>query len=278
MDRTELSRPVRVTGPSFLGRETSCTLEPADGPGIFVTLPTGESVALSDMTLGVNRALRFLTLRRGKSVLRIPEHLLGLLFSLGLDGIRIVPQAFRLPYDGRAAMFWAAIRPALRRAGKLDWLTVPAPLTVAAAPGRSIAILPAAPGCRRFAFDINVGYPDLGEATLSGIAGADGQSGRLATARPYLRNRGIRACAALAGLCGWPHGAFAVALASDGDAAKKALLDELCWHRLLDMLGSFMAVCPPGGRIAGSIVTRRVGHATDIALMQQIRAAGLVRV
>jgi UDP-3-O-acyl-N-acetylglucosamine deacetylase len=278
MNRTELSRPVRVTGPSFLGRETSCILEPVGGPGIYVKLPTGDAVPLSDMTLGVNRLLRFLTLRWGKFVLRIPEHLLGLMFSLGLDGVLIIPQAFRLPYDGRARIFWEAIRPALRRSGTLDWVSVPKPLAVAAAPDRTIEIVPAEPGCRSFAFDINVGYPELGEATLRGIAGEDGHSERLSSARPYLRNRRIRACAALAGICGWPHGAFAISLSSDTDAAKTALLEELCWHRLLDMLGSFMAMCPPGGRIAGSIVTRRVGHAADIELMRQIKRTGWVKV
>src|SRR4051794_21014904 len=87
MNRTELSRPVRVTGPSFLGWETRCILEPVSDPGIYVKLPTGTVVPLSDMTLGVNRLLRFLTPRWGKSVLRISEHLLGLIFALGLDGV-----------------------------------------------------------------------------------------------------------------------------------------------------------------------------------------------
>ena len=63
MDRTELSRPVLVTGPSFFGWDTSCILEPVRDRGIYVRLPTGDAVPLSDMTLGVNRLLRFLTLR-----------------------------------------------------------------------------------------------------------------------------------------------------------------------------------------------------------------------
>jgi UDP-3-O-acyl-N-acetylglucosamine deacetylase len=278
MDRTELSRPVRVTGPSFLGRETTCILEPVRDPGIYVRLPTGDDVPLSDMTLGVNRFLRFLTLRWKKSVLRIPEHLLGLMFNLGLDGVRIVPQKLRLPYDGRAKIFWEAIRPALRPSGTLDWLTVPAPLAVAASPDRYIKIFPAAPGCRSFAFDINVGYPELGELTLRGRAGEDGQGERLSSARPYFRNRRLRAFAAVARFLGWPHGEITVSLTSDADAAKMALLEELCWHRLLDMLGSFMAACPQGARIAGSIVTRRVGHAVDVELMRQIKKTAWVEV
>jgi UDP-3-O-acyl-N-acetylglucosamine deacetylase len=278
MNRTELMRPVRVTGPSFFGWETSCALEPVRGRGIYVALPTGDDVPLSDMTLGVNRVLRFLTLRWKTSILRIPEHLLGLMFSLGLDGVRIVPQSFRLPYDGRAKAFWEAIRPALRPAGTLDWLTVPAPVSVSASPDRYIKILPAETGSQSFGFDINVGYPELGEVTLRGIAGEPGQSETMSSARPYLRNRGIRACAALARFLGWPHGEFTVSLSSDTDAAKTALLEELCWHRLLDMLGSFMAACPQGARIAGSIVTRRVGHAVDTELMRQLKETAWVKV
>ena len=278
MNRTELSRPVVVSGPSAFGWETTCVLEPVRDPGIHVKLPTGEAVPLSDMTLGVNRLLHFLTLRWKKFVLRIPEHLLGLIFNLGLDGVLITPRTFRLPYDGRAKIFWDAIRPALRPSGTLEWLTVPAPLAVTASPDCYIKIVPAAPGCRSFAFDINVGYPELGEATLRGVAGEAGQSERLSSARPYLRNRGIEACAALARMLGWPHGEITVSLTADTDEAKTALLEELCWHRLLDMLGSFMAVSPQGGRIAGAIMTRRVGHAADIELMRQIRKTAWVKV
>ena len=278
MNRTELSRPVLVSGPSAFGWETTCILEPVRDPGIHVKLPTGEAVPLSDMTLGVNRLLHFLTLRWKKFILRIPEHLLGLIFNLGLDGVLITPSTFRLPYDGRAKIFWDAIRPALRPSGTLEWLTVRAPLAVTASPDCYIKIVPAAPGCRSFAFDINVGYPELGEATLRGVAGEAGQNERLASARPYLRNRGIEACAALARILGWPHGEIMVSLTSNNDEAKTALLEELCWHRLLDMLGSFMAVSPQGGRIAGAIVTRRVGHAADIELMRLIRKTGWVKV
>lgn len=278
MNRTELSRPVLVTGPSFLGLGTTCRLEPVRHPGIYVKLPTGDAVPLSEMTLGVNRLFRFLTLRWKKSVLRIPEHLLGLIFNLGLDGVLIIPQAFRLPYDGRAKLFWDAISPALRRSGNLDWLTVSAPLAVTASPDRYIRIFPAEHGCQSFKFDINVSYPELGEVTLRGIAGEKGQRELLSSARPYLRNRRLQAFALLARRLGWPQGEIAVWLTSNTGKAKTALLEELCWHRLLDMLGSFMAVCPQGARIAGSIVTRRVGHAVDIELMRQIRKTSWVRV
>jgi UDP-3-O-acyl-N-acetylglucosamine deacetylase len=267
-----------VTGPSFLGLETTCTLEPVGHPGIYVKPPTGDAVPLSGMTLGVNRLFRFLTLRWKKSILRIPEHLLGLIFNLGLDGVLITPREFRLPYDGRAKIFWDAIRPALRQSGNLDWLTVPTPLAVTASPDRYIKIFPAEPGCQNFKFDINVSYPELGEVTLRGIAGEKGQSEQLASARPYLRNQRLQAFASLARSWGWPHGEAAVLLTSDTDEAKTALLEELCWHRLLDMLASFMAVCPPGARIAGLIVTRRVGHAVDIELMRQIKRASWVKV
>ena len=137
---------------------------------------------------------------------------------------------------------------------------------------------PPSPACRSFAFDINVGYPELGEVTLRGVAGEAGQSERLSSARPYSRNRGIEAFAALARMWGWPHGVITVSLTADTDEAKTALLEELCWHRLLDMLGAFMAVSPQGGRIAGSIVTRRVGHAADVELMRLIRKTSWVKV
>ncbi len=45
MNRTELSRPVLVTGSSFLGFETTCILEPVRHPGIHVKLPPGNGMA-----------------------------------------------------------------------------------------------------------------------------------------------------------------------------------------------------------------------------------------
>jgi hypothetical protein len=153
MNRTELSRPVLVSGPSASGWKTTCVLEPVQESGIHVKLPTGDAVPLSDMTLGVNRLLHFLTLRWKRFILRIPEHLLGLIFNLGLDGVLITPRTFRIHYDGRAKIFWDAIRPVLRPSGTLEWLTVPAPLAVATSPDRYIEIVPAKPGCRSFAFD-----------------------------------------------------------------------------------------------------------------------------
>jgi hypothetical protein len=44
------------------------------------------------------------------------------------------------------------------------------------------------------------------------------------------------------------------------------------------MLGMFAAVMPPGARIAGAVVTRRVGHAADVALMHAMKRTALVRV
>ena len=77
---------------------------------------------------------------------------------------------------------------------------------------------------------------------------------------------------------GWPQGDIGVWPVSAAPAEKARVLDELCWHRLLDMLGMFAAVMPPGGRIAGAVVTRRVGHAADVALLHAMKRAPLVPV
>jgi UDP-3-O-acyl-N-acetylglucosamine deacetylase len=284
MDRTELNHPVVVEGPSFLGFPARCVLAPSEQRGIHLRLPDGAVVPLGAMTLSVNRLFRFLTLRHGRHVLRIPEHLLGLLFALGLDSVTIAPGEFRLPYDGRAKLYWDAIKAARRHAGPLDWFTPAAPLKIAAGDdGRAIELIPAAPGERRFAFEIEVGYPELGTKTLRGIVGEESDLERLFTARPYWKTQMRRRVARIARRLGWPQGDIGVWLTSDGSAAPSAdakalVLDELCWHRLLDMLGMFAAVMPPGGRIAGAVTTRRVGHAADVALMQAMKRTTLVRV
>lgn len=290
MDRTELNHPVVVEGPSFLGFPSRCAFAPSEQRGIHLRLPDGGIVPLGAMTLGVNRLFRFLTLRHGRHVLRIPEHLLGLLFALGLDRVTIAPGEFRLPYDGRAKLYWDAIKDARRPAGALDWVTPAAPLKIAVPgeAGRAIELIPAAPGERRFAFEIEVGYPELGTKMLRGIVGEESDLERLFTARPYWKTQMRRRVARIARRLGWPQGDIGAWPMKDdpmsegemGPSAqsKAQVLDELCWHRLLDMLGMFAAVMPPGGRIAGTVVTRRVGHAADVALMQEMKRTKLVPV
>jgi UDP-3-O-acyl-N-acetylglucosamine deacetylase len=278
MDRTALTTPVVATGASFLGRDTACVLEPISQRGIHVRMPGGEVVPLGAMAFGVNRWGRFLTLRYSDHVLRIPEHLLGLIFASGLDGVVIAPQDFRLPYDGCAKLFWDALKVARQPAGSLDWFTPAAPVTVAAAPDRSIELVPAAAGSRRLSFEINVGYPELGEMTLRGIVGEEQDLERLSSARAYWRTKTHRALARVARRLGWPHGDIGVWPAATAPAEKARVLEELCWHRLLDMLGMFAALMPPGGRIAGAVVTRRVGHEADLALIQRIQQQRLVPV
>jgi UDP-3-O-acyl-N-acetylglucosamine deacetylase len=280
MDRTELNHPVVVEGPSFLGFPSRCVLAPAAERGIHLRLPDGAIVPLGAMSLSVNRLFRFLTLRSGRHVLRIPEHLLGLVFALGLDRVTVALDDFRLPYDGRAKLYWDAIKDARRHAGPLDWFTPPAPLKIAAPgdAGRAIELIPAAPGERRFAFEIEVGYPELGTKVLRGIVGDESDLERLFTARPYWNTQLRRRVARWARRLGWPQGDIGVWPKSDSAEARALVLEELCWHRLLDMLGMFAAVMPPGGRIAGTVVTRRVGHAADIALLHAMKRAPLVPV
>jgi UDP-3-O-acyl-N-acetylglucosamine deacetylase len=278
MNRTELKRQVSITGPSFLGLATTCVLEPLGRRGIYVKLPNANVVPLGEMTLSVNRVFRFLTLSCQDYVLRIPEHLLGLIFALGLDGIVIVPQHFRLPYDGRAKIFWDAVKDTRHPVGALDWFTPTAPLTVTRARDRYIEILPAPAGSRCFSFEINVGYPKLGEMTLRGIVGEEQNDERLSTARPYWNSTAHRALARLARCLGWPQGDIGVWLSSATEEDKASVLEELCWHRLLDMLGMFATLMPPGGRIAGSVVTRRVGHVADVELMHRLKKERFVQV
>jgi UDP-3-O-acyl-N-acetylglucosamine deacetylase len=292
MDRTELIHPVVVEGPSFLGFPARCVLAPCDQRGIHLRLPNGTIVPLGAMTLSVNRLFRFLTLRHGRHVLRIPEHLLGLIYALGLDAVSIALDGFRLPYDGRAKLYWDAINDQRRHAGPLDWFTPAAPLKIAVAAGRAIELIPAARGDRRFAFEIEVGYPELGTKVLRGIVGEESDLERLFTARPYWNTQLRRRVARWARRLGWPQGDIGAwpvnddplndGAASGGGApsaeAKARVLDELCWHRLLDMLGMFAAAMPPGGRIAGTVVTRRVGHAADVALLQEMKRTLLLPV
>jgi hypothetical protein len=91
------------------------------GLHLRLRLPDGAIAPLGAMTLSVNRLfpflsyfLFFLTLRSGSHVLRIPAHLLGVIFALGLAHVTITLDQSRQPYDGRAgpreaepsSLFW----------------------------------------------------------------------------------------------------------------------------------------------------------------------------
>ena len=270
MKQSRLSGPVSVTGRSFLGCCSTCVLEPTLS-GIHMKLPSGRVVPLSSMHLETRGILHSLVLRCQGFALRIPEHLLGLIFALGLDGVLIAPENFRLPYNGTAEPYWNAVEPAHRDAGNLTWYTPPESFEVVISRERWVQFLPAKPGCRSLRYEISVGYPELGEMTIRGVVGEKTHHDQLFTARPY-SSRSHMAIAGIARKCGWPHGDIGVRPAPKSAREREGVLEETCWHRQLDLLGAFMTLCPPGSRIAGTILSHRAGHVLDVELVKKMLA------
>ncbi len=276
MRKTSLAQAVSISGYSFLGFPTTCVLEPTTEPGIHVELPNKQLVPLCEMRLETRKAFRSLVLRANSFALRVPEHLLGLLYALGLDGIVIKTQDFRLPYDGTALSFWKSVRHALVDVGELKWHSPLAPIEIGTG-NKYLHLLPAPMGCCALTYEIGVDYRAFGQYRIRGTAGQAGDRSQLFYSRPYA-SRSHAALTRLARTFGWPHQDVGVPLLSRDRQTIRSVLEELCWHRQLDMLGAFLRLCPPGGRMAGTVLSQCAGHTMDVALANKLRTMQLMQV
>ncbi len=272
-----LTKTVFVSGHSFLGITTTCTIHPLVESGIFFKLPNGEKVPLSSMSLGVNTTFHFLTLAYGAYQLNIPEHLLGMLYAVGLDKVMIELPKPRLPYSRGAKIYWDALKKNVVGSGYHHLCTPRQNVTVENKRGGKIEFTPGVPGCEKLTYEIFVSYPELGEMTLTGVVGDANDFAELFSARSYMRTRAHRFLAQTASeFLNWPHTDIAVYKESDSEEARQAVLRELCFHRLLDLLGALMHVCPKGNRIVGHMKTRFTGHEGDVELVQKMRPMGFL--
>jgi UDP-3-O-acyl-N-acetylglucosamine deacetylase len=262
--RLVLIRPVTIAGRDIWGRGVRLTLEPVEAPGWFWRVGASD-IPLTPAIL-LHRRQR-LALAYGAVELHIVEHLLALRVIAGVDGVRIVSSASWLPYDGSAAMFWRALRPALEEDADLVPTTIDGSFS--------------AGGERPIAYDgtagdgldvaVSIDYPRLGVTELrqrfpARDASAEAIIATKAPGWPPHRRRMARAMACF----GWPHLGNAVWPQEHPPAETLRLFAR---HRLLDIAGAFAVLCPPGGILNGRISSQRAGHAQDVELVRLIAAA-----
>ena len=259
MDRFVLEAPVDINGRDFWGRKASVRLEPIDVLGWYWQV-NGVDVLL-DPTLLASRRSRVSLVHDGRH-LEVFEHLGALRFS-GLDSVRIVTESSWLPYDGSSLLFWKKCAPLMRPVGVLERFCVSEQVSVSGK--RSVSYAP-----RPFdtlAVDVFVDYPRVGQhrQTWNFPHPSFGQVARVKTQGwPPWRHP----FAEVATWLGWPHGDSVVWPQEQDPFLVRRLFAR---HRALDILGTFSVLCPPGGILTGSIISRCAGHAHDIELVQKAR-------
>lgn len=208
------------------------------------------------------------SLMRQGVLISTTEHLLSVLYSMGIDNAYIGLDNLEVPiFDGSGEVFVkmleeAGIRHYRRRR---RYLRVRRPVTVEGN-GKRISILPA----DRFLLscDVYFPHPAVGRQSLEMEVTPERYAADIAPARTFgfenelaqMRNMGLIRGASLAS---------AVCFNGKGAMNPEGLRfpDEPCRHKALDLIGDLALIGRP---LLGHVIAERAGHAMHVALVQKI--------
>jgi UDP-3-O-[3-hydroxymyristoyl] N-acetylglucosamine deacetylase len=198
------------------------------------------------------------------------EHLLSVLYSMGIDNAYIELDNLELPIlDGSGLPFVNLIRQAgtqqcrrLRR-----YLKIVKPITVENN-GKCVSILPCDSfqlHCRNF-FD----HPMVGEQSLELTVTPEAYASEIAPARTFgfeyeldqMRDMGLIRGATL-------ENAICFTRTGVANAGGLRFPDECCRHKALDLIGDLALIGRP---LLGRVVAEKAGHAMHVALVNKLMA------
>lgn len=196
------------------------------------------------------------------------EHLLSVLYSVGIDNAYIELDNLELPIlDGSGLPFVNLIRQAgIQQCRRLRrYLKIVKPITVESN-GKSVSILPSDSfqlHCRNF-FD----HPLVGEQSLELTVTPETYASEIAPARTFgfeyeleqMRDMGLIRGATLDN---------AICFTRSGVANQGGLRfpDECCRHKALDLIGDLALIGRP---LLGRVVAEKAGHAMHVALVNKL--------
>jgi UDP-3-O-[3-hydroxymyristoyl] N-acetylglucosamine deacetylase len=196
------------------------------------------------------------------------EHLLSVLYSMGIDNAYIELDSLELPIlDGSGLPFVNLIRQAgIQQCRRLRrYMRIVKPISVEAN-GKRVAILPCESfqlRCRNF-FD----HPLVGEQSLELTVTPETYATEIAAARTFgfeyeleqMRDMGLIRGATLDN---------AICFTRTGVANEGGLRfpDECCRHKALDLLGDLALIGRP---LLGMVVAEKAGHAMHVALVNKL--------
>lgn len=267
---TTVQRPVEAKGVGLHhGVPVSTRILPAPaGTGIVFIRTDLDRFPVPASYRHVARVSYATSIMRQGVLISTTEHLLSVLYSMGIDNAYIEIDNLEVPILDGSGGPWVAL---LAEAGmkyyrrKRRYLRVTRPVSVEA-PNKRLTILPA----DRFMLscDVLFNHPLVGRQTLELEVTPERYSRQLAPARTFgfaqeldqLRNMGLIRGASLEN-----------AVCFDGDSVRNPegmrFPDECCRHKALDLIGDLALIGRP---LLGHVIAERAGHAMHVALVAKI--------
>lgn len=266
---TTVQRPVEAAGVGLhSGVPVRIRILPAPAStGIVFVRTDLENFEIPASWRHVARVSYATSLMRQGVLISTTEHLLSVLYSMGIDNVYVEIDNLEVPIlDGSGLPFVRLLQEAgirqYRR--KRRYLNVRRPISVEDK-GKRISILPA--DCFRLTCDTDYPSP-VGHQSLEMDVTPESFAAELAFARTFgwekdldqMRNMGlIRGASLENAVCFTPEGV----LNPDGMRAP----DECCRHKALDLIGDLALLGRP---LLGHVIAERAGHAMHAALVARI--------
>jgi len=267
---TTIQRPVAASGIGLHhGVPVSLRILPAPaGTGVVFQRTDLDGFPVPANFRYVARVSYATSLMRQGVLISTTEHLLSVLYSMGIDNACIEIDNLEVPILDGSGQPWVAL---LAEAGirryrrKRRYLRVLRPVTVEA-PGKRLTILPA----DRFLLscDILFQHPMVGRQRLEMEVTPERYASQLAPARTFgfeyeldqLRNMGLIRGASL-------ENALCFNQAGVMNPEGMRFEDECCRHKALDLIGDLALMGRP---LLGHVIAERAGHAMHVALVNKI--------
>ncbi len=287
--QTTLGSEFQVTGPATYSRRTHSTMcfAPCEQPGWWIDradLP--EQLPIQVSVRNVWTTARNIVLRSGNphNYLRMVEHVIALKLGLGLDNVLIRigtgdPPLFDVGSMPLVAGIEKAGIVAQQPLRPLVYWTVKEPVTVVNAGGGFLHLAPAAPGQQQLRLDVAVDFPtaigrqriqfDLFAAAFR--HGAQARTNCSIAEMVFAKTIG-KLFADVRGL-GYTRENILIA-GRRGYLNTPRLIEngtslEAVWHRaVLDLVAALSLI--ETGRLAGTVVSYKAGHALDVRLVTQL--------
>ncbi len=267
---TTLLRPAGATGVGLhSGVPVSIRLLPAPvNTGIVFLRTDLEGFAIPASWRYVARVSYATSLMRQGVLISTTEHLLSVLYSMGIDNAYVEIDNLEVPIlDGSGQPFVELIQSAgikhYRR--KRRYLRIRRPFTVTDK-GKRISILP--DDTFRLTCDVKFDHPLVGRQSLEMEVSPDRYASEIAPARTFgfegeldqMRDMGLIRGATLDS---------AICFTADGVLNPGGLrfADECCRHKALDLIGDLALIGKP---LLGHVIAERAGHAMHAALVAKI--------
>jgi UDP-3-O-[3-hydroxymyristoyl] N-acetylglucosamine deacetylase len=267
---TTVQRPVETQGVGLHhGVPVSIRILPAPaGTGIVFIRTDLDRFPVPASYRHVARVSYATSLMRQGVLISTTEHLLSVLYSMGIDNAHIEIDNLEVPILDGSGETWVGL---LAQAGvkyyrrKRRYLRVLRPVTVEA-PNKRITVLPA----DRFMLscDVFFDHPMVGRQTLEMEVTPERYARQLAPARTFgfayeldqLRNMGLIRGASL-------ENALCFDETSVMNPEGMRFPDECCRHKALDLIGDLALIGRP---LLGHVIAERAGHAMHVALVAKI--------